>query len=131
MPPAGRSELLSRVPDAVIVAEPTQLNVVVAHKGAARWRCTARGVATHSSQPHLGDNAIYRMGRVLGVLDEYARDVVPQLAVNVDESPGLVAVPLRNPGISRTLGVVARRGVPLSPAADALLALLRKQMKGL
>jgi len=57
--------------------------------------------------------------------------VVPQLAVNVAESPGLVAVPLRNPGISRTLGVVARRGVPLSPAADALLALLRKQMKGL
>lgn len=57
--------------------------------------------------------------------------VVPQLAVNVDESPGLVAVPLRNPSISRTLGVVARRGVPLSPAADALLALLRKQMKGL
>lgn len=57
--------------------------------------------------------------------------VVPQLAVNVEESPGLVAVPLRNPGISRTLGVVARRGVPLSPAADALLALLRKQMKGL
>lgn len=57
--------------------------------------------------------------------------VVPQLAVNVEESPGLVAVPLRNPSISRTLGVVARRGVPLSPAADALLALLRKQMKGL
>jgi DNA-binding transcriptional LysR family regulator len=57
--------------------------------------------------------------------------VVPQLAVNVEESPGLVAVPLRNPSISRTLGVVARRGVPLSPAADALLALLRRQMKGL
>jgi len=79
-PPAGRSKLLTRVPDAAIVAEPTQLDVVVAHKGAARWRCTARGIATHSSQPHLGDNAIYRMGRVLAVLERYAREVVPHLA---------------------------------------------------
>src|SRR6185295_10160426 len=69
-PPAGRSQLLPRVPDATIVAEPTQLNVVVAHKGAARWRCSTRGVATHSSQPQLGDNAIYRMGRVLKVLEQ-------------------------------------------------------------
>jgi acetylornithine deacetylase/succinyl-diaminopimelate desuccinylase-like protein len=60
IPPAGRSELLPRVPDAAIVAEPTKLNVVVAHKGAARWRCSTRGVATHSShyiQSKLGPNA--------------------------------------------------------------------------
>jgi DNA-binding transcriptional LysR family regulator len=56
--------------------------------------------------------------------------VVPQLAVNPADSPGVVIVPLRNPGISRTLGVVARRGVPLSPAADALLGLLRRHGKG-
>src|SRR5437762_7697924 len=73
VPPAGRSGLLPRVPDAAIVAEPTKLNVVVAHKGASRWRCTARGVATHSSQPHLGDYAIYRMARALSVLQEYGR----------------------------------------------------------
>jgi acetylornithine deacetylase/succinyl-diaminopimelate desuccinylase-like protein len=79
-PPAGRSELLSRVPDFTIVAEPTELDVVVAHKGAARWRCSAHGVATHSSQPHKGDNAIYHMARVLAVLEQYAHDVVPKLA---------------------------------------------------
>jgi acetylornithine deacetylase len=79
-PPAGRSELLPRVPDAAIVAEPTKLNVVVAHKGAARWRCTTRGVATHSSQPHLGDNAIYHMARVLPALEQYAKEIVPKLA---------------------------------------------------
>src|SRR5262245_5771685 len=79
-PPAGRSELLPRVPDVAIVAEPTQLNVVVAHKGAARWKCAAGGTATHSSQPHLGDNAIYRMSRILKVLEQYARDIVPKLA---------------------------------------------------
>ncbi len=79
-PPAGRSELLPRVPDATIVAEPTKLNVVVAHKGAARWRCTTRGVATHSSQPQMGDNAIYTMARVLPVLEQYAKEIVPKLA---------------------------------------------------
>jgi acetylornithine deacetylase/succinyl-diaminopimelate desuccinylase-like protein len=79
-PPAGRSQLLTRVPDAVIVAEPTQLNVVVAHKGAARWKCSTLGVATHSSQPLLGDNAIYRMARVLDALNEYAREIAPKLA---------------------------------------------------
>jgi acetylornithine deacetylase len=79
-PPAGRSKLLSRVPDAAIVAEPTQLNVVVAHKGAARWKCSTTGRATHSSQPHLGDNAIYHMAKVLSVLEAYGRDAVPKMA---------------------------------------------------
>jgi acetylornithine deacetylase/succinyl-diaminopimelate desuccinylase-like protein len=79
-PAAGRSELLTRVPDATIVAEPTKLNVVVAHKGSARWRCSTRGIATHSSQPQLGDNALYHMARVLTVLEKYASDIVPNLA---------------------------------------------------
>src|SRR5439155_21919108 len=80
VPPAGRSQLLPRVPDAAIVAEPTKLNVVVVHKGAARWKCSTLGRATHSSQPHLGDNAIFHMARVLAVLEQYGRDVVPKLA---------------------------------------------------
>lgn len=74
-----RSKILPRVPDATIVAEPTQLNVVVAHKGAVRWRCTTTGVATHSSQPQMGDNAAYHMARALLVLERYAKDVVGQL----------------------------------------------------
>lgn len=79
-PPAGRSKLLTRVPDLTIVAEPTELDVVVAHKGAARWRCVTKGRATHSSQPHKGDNAFYHMSRVLQALETYARDIVPKLA---------------------------------------------------
>ena len=43
-----------------------------------RWRCHTHGRATHSSQPHLGDNAIYRMARVLAALERYAREVVAQ-----------------------------------------------------
>lgn len=71
----GASSIAPRRPDAAVVAEPTDLQVVVAHKGAVRWHCHTLGRATHSSQPHLGDNAIYKMGRVLAALEAYAKTV--------------------------------------------------------
>ena len=55
-----------------IVAEPTLLNLVHSHKGALRWKIRTKGVACHSSTPHLGVNAIYRMGELLDVLQKYA-----------------------------------------------------------
>lgn len=70
--PSGRSKLLTQQPDAAIVAEPTLLHVVVAHRGATRFRIRTRGRACHSSNPSLGTNAIYRMARVLSALEEYA-----------------------------------------------------------
>jgi acetylornithine deacetylase/succinyl-diaminopimelate desuccinylase-like protein len=75
----GGSQLLPHAPDAAVVAEPTLLNVVVAHKGVVRWRCHTEGRAAHSSQPLQGDNAIYRMSRVLQVLENYAKEVVGTL----------------------------------------------------
>ena len=54
----SQSPLLARRPDAGIVAEPTNLDIVVAHKGVARWRCHTHGRAAHSSRPEAGDNAI-------------------------------------------------------------------------
>ena len=69
----------SAPPDAAVIAEPTELDVVVAHKGAVRWRLHTLGRAAHSSQPHLGDNAIYRMAPVLRRSSAMPRDVVPGL----------------------------------------------------
>ena len=49
---AGReTPEMPRLPDAAIVAEPTGLDVIVAHKGLIRWFCHTRGRAAHSSQP--------------------------------------------------------------------------------
>jgi acetylornithine deacetylase len=79
----GRSQLVARRPDAAIVAEPTQLNVVVSHKGTLRWRCHTRGVAAHSSRPETGENAIYKMARVVRALESYAEG----LASNRPEHP--------------------------------------------
>ena len=59
-------------PDAAIVAEPTALDIVVAHRGATRWKMHTAGRACHSSRPNEGINAIYRMARVVQCLEEFA-----------------------------------------------------------
>jgi acetylornithine deacetylase len=61
--------------DLAIVAEPTKLDLVNYHKGAVRWKVHVKGVACHSSTPHLGVNAIYRMARVLSALSEHAAEL--------------------------------------------------------
>jgi acetylornithine deacetylase/succinyl-diaminopimelate desuccinylase family protein len=55
-----------------IVAEPTSLDIVHCHKGVLRFKIRTKGVACHSSTPHLGQNAIYRMGAVVAVLEKHA-----------------------------------------------------------
>jgi acetylornithine deacetylase len=72
----GNHPRLPGRPDVALVAEPTGLNVVVAHKGVVRWKCRTRGRAAHSSQPELGDNAIYTMARVVQAIEQYQATVL-------------------------------------------------------
>ena len=58
--------------DYAIVAEPTLLNIVNAHKGVVRWHLETTGRACHSSRPEQGVNAIYRMARLLTGVEDYA-----------------------------------------------------------
>lgn len=53
-----------------VVGEPTDLAVVVAHKGLVRWRMHVAGKAAHSSRPTEGVNAILKMSTLLRGLDE-------------------------------------------------------------
>jgi acetylornithine deacetylase len=66
---------VGRKPDAAIVAEPTQLNVVVAHQGQVRWRCHTIGRAAHTSRPDAGVNAIYAMAQVVQAIERYHADL--------------------------------------------------------
>ena len=36
---SGTCDFLNKAPDAIVVAEPTLLDVIVAHKGVVRWQC--------------------------------------------------------------------------------------------
>lgn len=58
--------------DCAIVAEPTLLNIVNAHKGVARWHLETGGRACHSSRPDQGVNAVYRMAKLLSGIEGYA-----------------------------------------------------------
>jgi DNA-binding transcriptional LysR family regulator len=49
-----------------------------------------------------------------------ALTVVPRLSVDPFDEKGLKLVALRNPSVTRQLGIVSKRGVPLSPLADEL-----------
>ena len=55
--------------DAAIVAEPTEMDLVVAHKGFVWLDIETHGVSAHGSRPDLGVDAIAKMGRVLVELD--------------------------------------------------------------
>jgi acetylornithine deacetylase len=59
-------------PIAAVVAEPTCLDIVRAHKGAVRWHLRTAGRSCHSSRPELGVNAIYRMAQLLPLVERYA-----------------------------------------------------------
>jgi acetylornithine deacetylase len=51
--------------DAAIVSEPTEMRLVVAHKGYVSFEIETKGRAAHGSRPDLGVDAIAHMGHVL------------------------------------------------------------------
>ena len=68
----GTEDLLRRghTADFAVVLEPTDLRLVVAHKGYAWFEIVTHGRAAHGSLPAEGRDAIRMMGRVLVALDE-------------------------------------------------------------
>lgn len=72
----GVIELAKRTKaDFAVVAEPTNLNIVHAHKGVVRWNLLTAGRSCHSSAPEQGVNAIYRMGKLLVGIEKYAENL--------------------------------------------------------
>lgn len=59
-------------PRAVIVGEPTNMNVVNAHKGASKYTTEVTGHEVHSSQPHRGVSAVTTGARLISFLDDIA-----------------------------------------------------------
>jgi len=54
---------------AAVVGEPTELDLVIAHKGMVRWRIVVAGKAAHSSKPQEGINAIVKMARIINQIE--------------------------------------------------------------
>jgi acetylornithine deacetylase len=56
--------------DAAIVTEPTEMEIAIAHRGFVHLEIETNGRAAHGSRPHLGIDAIAKMGRVLVGIQE-------------------------------------------------------------
>ena len=90
----GASHLASIIgAEAVVVSEPTELEIVRTHKGLARFRIIVKGTAAHSSKPHLGINAITKMARLICAIED---EIVP--VYNTNTHP-LVGSPTLNIGV--------------------------------
>jgi acetylornithine deacetylase len=61
--------------DAAIVTEPTELEIVTAHKGFVWSRIEVTGRAAHGSRPHLGIDAILATGPILTRLRDLDREL--------------------------------------------------------
>ncbi|HEU5010668.1 MAG TPA: M20/M25/M40 family metallo-hydrolase [Gaiellaceae bacterium] len=61
--------------DAAIVTEPTEMQIAVAHRGFVCFEIETIGRAAHGSRPHLGIDAIAKMGRVLVGIEELDREL--------------------------------------------------------
>jgi acetylornithine deacetylase len=82
-----------------VVAEPTQLQIVNAHKGVVRWHLETMGRSCHSSAPEQGRNAIYEMATLLSAIREYA-DWLCSTSVDSILGPATLSVGLIEGGSS-------------------------------
>ena len=72
----GTEDVLHHVhTDAAVVAEPSGLDLVVAHRGFVWAEVTVHGVAAHGSRPDLGVDAIAKTGRLLTGLERLGSDL--------------------------------------------------------
>ncbi len=62
-------------PLACIVGEPTNMQIVSAHKGMFDTLCTVQGCAGHSSLPDKGVNAIVAAARLVGKIQSVAEEI--------------------------------------------------------
>ncbi len=133
--------------DQLMVAEPTRCCPVYGHKGVVRLTFEVAGEPAHSSQPHLGKNAITAAAHLALALDAEHRRLQAQPATTVLGAPTLtvtligggrglnvvpdtcglsldrrVVVGERTDEIIAALHDLARRACPLSLAMRTILA---------
>ena len=60
-------------PASCIVGEPTEMRPVIAHKGKQSFRCTVRGLASHSAYAPYGVNAVEAAAEAVAFLKQMAR----------------------------------------------------------
>lgn len=114
----GTAEVLRHVvTDTAIVAEPSGLDLMVAHRGFVWAEVTIHGVAAHGSRPDLGVDAIAKAGRFLTAIEDLghslaAGDRHPLLATGSVHASTIVGGTEASTYPDRCVIVLERRTVP-------------------
>ena len=93
--------------DYCIVGEPTNMAMVVAHKGIAVYRCRVHGKSAHSSLTAQGVNAISYASRLIGYVDSLAEEISQR-----DDNDALFDVPYSTLSVGTIQGGTATNIVP-------------------
>jgi acetylornithine deacetylase len=67
---------IGRKPVLAIVAEPTELDLVISHKGSMKWRMRVHGRACHGAFPEQGVNALYSAARAALAIEDLSRELL-------------------------------------------------------
>jgi acetylornithine deacetylase len=77
--------------DAALVCEPSNLNIILAHKGYAWIKVDVHGKAAHGSLANFGVDAIVKAGKFLVKVEELEKDVLSQKKHPLLGSPSIHA----------------------------------------
>ena len=94
-------------PDYCIVGEPTNMTMVVAHKGIAVYRCRVHGKSAHSSLIAQGVNAISYASKLVGYVDTLAEELSAR-----NDNDALFTVPYSTLSVGTIHGGTATNIVP-------------------
>jgi acetylornithine deacetylase len=104
--------------DLAIVGEPTQLEVISAHKGDVWLQLRTEGRSAHGATPHLGVSAVRSMARVVETLEGEYRDWIAL------RSHPLLGCPTIN------VGSIAGGRQPNIVPADCIISIDRRTLPG-
>lgn len=90
-----------------VVGEPTNMAMVVAHKGISVYRCRVHGKSAHSSLTAQGVNAISYASRLIGFVDSLADEISAR-----DDNDDLFDVPYSTLSVGTIQGGTATNIVP-------------------
>ena len=96
-------------PAAVVVGEPTSMEVVNAHKGVRAFRTTVYGRQSHSSATHRGVNAIMIANKLLGFLRSIAREKAESADPGSEYDPPHATINVGTISGGTALNIVPRR----------------------
>jgi len=109
--------------DAVVLTEPTNLRVCVAHRGFVWLEVLTHGRAAHGSRPHEGVDANAHMARVLVEVEKLGRDLLAREGHPLLGPPS-IHIPLLSGGTSQSVyaaqarAELERRTLPGETTAD-------------